>query len=105
MVVFAGYDVPAASGSGLSAFTPCSSQRPEASEHFSHQWRTDQTGRLWSGSHIQFSDGAHFSGKSDCAALINLTSWLYKAQILVAANKQLQEKSSEKQVFQVIRCG
>lgn len=72
---FSGYDVPVAAGVGLPSFTPCGSQRPEASEYSGHQWRTDQTGRLWPGTHIQFSDGAYISGESTWHFLA-LFSWL-----------------------------
>lgn len=59
----AGYDVPAAPGSGLPALPPRGSSWPEAPEYPGHQWRTDQTGWLWFSPHLQLPDGTHLCGE------------------------------------------
>ena len=60
---FSGYDVPAASGSGLPSLPPRCAPRPEATEHSGNQRRSDQAGRLWLGADIQFSDGTYLGGE------------------------------------------
>lgn len=68
-----GYDVPAAPGAGLPALAPRGPPWPQAPEHPGHQWRTDQTSRLWPSPHLQLPDGAHLCGELCCSYI--WTQW------------------------------